>query len=156
LKPLLSLLDKQECCYNESMIKKYLFAFFAVMVGSFILSGCKVLVDPQGHYEVQFEENEIEDQVDPWIPKEKIADCGVSNCHGPVECGERVDACTMEYRLGDLCREFASCEETSKGCELSTTKKYDTCIKCIDTCTQIENPQESFSCEDRCRAQIQQ
>lgn len=137
-------------------MKHTLFLAVLFVVGtSFFLSGCKVLVDPEGNYEVEFEDNELEDAVDPWIPKGEEGECGIANCHGPVECGVPVEMCTLEYRLGDFCREFATCEATAKGCALTQTKRYTACIDCVAKCEQNSDPQQAFACETQCRSVVQ-
>lgn len=136
-------------------MQKILTFFVVVCIASIGLAGCKIWVDPSGKYQVEFEDQDIQEPVDPWIPERAIENCGISNCHGPVECGEAVDVCTLEYKLGDMCREYASCEQTTSGCELRKTSKYDACISCIDTCLELSDPQEAFSCETECRAKIQ-
>lgn len=131
--------------------------FFALvfLVGiSFLLSGCKIFVDPDGNYEIEFEKKELEDAVDPWIPGEEGGECGIANCHGPVECGKPVGMCTLEYRLGDFCREFATCEATARGCGVVASKKYTACIDCVSKCEKISDPQQAFACETQCRGVV--
>lgn len=119
------------------------------------LSGCKVLVDPSGNYELDIEKEEVREAVKPWIPKEEAGECGVSNCHGPVECGEPVTACTMQYELGDFCREYATCELSESGCSLVPTNRYQVCRTCIESCVQDESAIAAFDCEAQCRSQLE-
>lgn len=44
--------------------------------------------------------------------------CGITSCHGlDLACGANPpEVCTMEYRLGDKCRQYARCD--SSGGEL--------------------------------------
>lgn len=136
-------------------MQKILTLLVVVAIASIGLAGCKIWVDPEGNYQVEIEDKDVSEPIDPWVPDKAVENCGISNCHGPVVCGEAVDVCTLEYRLGDMCREFASCEQNATGCELQKTSKYDVCISCIDTCLEIADPQDAFACETKCRSKIQ-
>jgi hypothetical protein len=77
--------------------------------------------------------------------------CGFTTCHGlDLACGTNPpQVCTMEYQLGDTCRQFAYCITTNSTCQLGTTPQYDTCRSCIQKCGGAD-PSEIFSCEEKC------
>jgi hypothetical protein len=90
-------------------------------------------------------------------PPSNTVSCGVTNCHGTtVTCGDVSDpiACTMEYRIGDFCRQYVSCEVVQNSCTAVTDSKYNQCVSCIEKCTS-ENPDDAFMCEDSCRASLE-
>ncbi len=91
------------------------------------------------------------------IPPTTNTSCGVTNCHGTtVTCGDVSDpiACTMEYRIGDFCRRYVSCEFVRNSCTAVKDTRYSTCVSCVEKCTS-ENPENAFMCEDKCRASLE-
>jgi len=78
--------------------------------------------------------------------------CQITSCHGlDIMCGnEYPQMCTMEYRLGDFCREFASCKTVQGNCQLVESEIFESCKSCVESCTQSD-PIDSFACEDICR-----
>ena len=82
------------------------------------------------------------------------APCGVTNCHGTtVTCGENIaEICTMEYRLGDKCRAFASCRVVNGTCTVVEQPGYSACVSCAENCnkTYPDDPLKAFECESRC------
>lgn len=139
-----------------SSMRTRLFIFSVVLVVAMVFfSGCRVLVDPSGNYEIDIEKEEVQEVVNPWIPKGEVGECGVSNCHGPVECGEPVSACTKQYELGDFCRKYATCEVTDEGCDLVPTNRYQACRACIVPCLDSESAVAAFDCETHCRSQLE-
>jgi len=80
------------------------------------------------------------------------SDCQITSCHGlDIECGaDFPQMCTMEYRLGDFCREFASCQTIQGECQFVETDQFKSCKSCVESCTQ-EDPLDAFACEDLCR-----
>jgi hypothetical protein len=77
--------------------------------------------------------------------------CGFSSCHGvDLACSTNPpQACTMEYQLGDKCRQYASCNSTGGTCTLVTTARFDSCKACIKQCGGAD-PAEAFTCEEKC------
>ena len=130
-------------------LKTVLFA--SVIVGSIFLSGCKILVDQSGNYRIEIDKEEV---TEPLIPVSSGA-CEVSNCHGLVTCGEPVEYCTLEYRLGDFCREYASCEQTRTGCAVAESATYTACLSCVQECEALPESQSALECETKCRGQMQ-
>lgn len=80
--------------------------------------------------------------------------CGITSCHGlDLACGyDAPQICTMEYRLGDKCRQYARCENTAAGCTLVKEARFDTCKTCVEQCQAAaqDNPVMAFSCEEKC------
>jgi len=78
--------------------------------------------------------------------------CQITSCHGlDITCGmQGPQMCTMEYRLGDFCREFASCQTVQGECQFVETEQFKSCKSCVESCTQ-EDPLDAFACEDLCR-----
>jgi hypothetical protein len=80
--------------------------------------------------------------------------CGITSCHGlDLACGAGApDFCTMEYRLGDKCRQFAHCENSAGTCRLVTSPAFDTCRACAEACEKqsASDPAGAFACEAKC------
>ncbi len=83
-----------------------------------------------------------------------LSTCGFTTCHGlDLACG--VDApqmCTMEYRIGDRCRQHASCDTSGGSCTLVTGPKFTACKSCVEKCQIAAGPNnlEALSCEEKC------
>ena len=77
----------------------------------------------------------------------------MQECHGlELTCGPDVpDACTEIYKIGDFCREFASCEVIGEECVLVTDNYFYRCKECTDNCNEMTFGDEAFVCEDYCR-----
>ncbi|HCC04902.1 TPA: hypothetical protein DEP58_01185 [Patescibacteria group bacterium] len=92
----------------------------------------------------------------PSSPNEGTS-CGVTNCHGmEVTCGDVSEGgvmCTMEYRIGDFCRQYVDCSVVNGTCQKVEDPRYETCVSCVETCLGIEDPTDAFSCEERCRTE---
>lgn len=88
---------------------------------------------------------------------EKIVDgkCGIEQCHGlDLSCGSDIpDMCTAEYRLGDFCRQYVTCEIKEQYCVKVEDDLFSQCRSCIKACDQ-QNQQEAFDCESLCRQQL--
>jgi hypothetical protein len=83
--------------------------------------------------------------------------CEKTNCHGfDVVCGNATGLmCTMEYRLGDFCRQFAYCKrETNGSCVTAFTDDFTTCVSCVKKCMDIQDSEKAFACEETCRKQF--
>lgn len=80
--------------------------------------------------------------------------CGITNCHGlDVTCGSTPPmACTMEYQLGDRCRQYARCDGSSGTCRIVTDAKYAPCRACVEQCQIAAGADNlaAFSCEEKC------
>lgn len=77
--------------------------------------------------------------------------CGIEQCHGlDITCGANVpDACTLEYQLGDKCRQYAKCAVIAGNCQLLPDTRFDQCKACVEQCKKLVGP-EAFSCEEKC------
>jgi hypothetical protein len=80
--------------------------------------------------------------------------CGFTTCHGlDLACGmDAPQMCTMEYRIGDKCRQYARCDASGGGCKLVIEPKFTACKACVEQC-QIAAGADSlaaFSCEEKC------
>jgi hypothetical protein len=90
--------------------------------------------------------------VSPIIPATNgTTSCGFTTCHGlDLACGPNPpQVCTMEYQLGDKCRQFASCTNANGSCRLVTTPQYDNCKACVQKCGGADAT-EIFTCEEKC------
>lgn len=80
--------------------------------------------------------------------------CGFTTCHGlDLACGTNApQVCTMEYRIGDRCRNFASCDSSSGDCRLVIGPKFTACKACVERCQIQAGPDSlsAFSCEEKC------
>lgn len=81
--------------------------------------------------------------------------CGLENCHGlSFSCGRDVpDACTMNYQIGDFCRQYAICETINNECQMVPNKTLDKCVNCVKPCEELEG-EAAFKCESDCRQEI--
>ena len=80
--------------------------------------------------------------------------CGFTTCHGlDVTCGMNTpQVCTMEYMIGDKCRQYARCDTGTGSCKLVIEPKFTACKQCVEQC-QIAAGADSlaaFSCAEKC------
>lgn len=132
---------------------RQLFVLTSLLVATVLLTGCKVLIDPEtGKWETQVE-----------LPKATLAPdatCGITTCHGlDIQCGQDVpEACTMEYRLGDFCQQYANCGIVEGQCQSQTSQLLAECISCVELCDsglEGADPTKAFACEENCRQQLE-
>ncbi len=80
--------------------------------------------------------------------------CGFTTCHGAdLACGTNPpDICTMEYRIGDRCRQYAQCDTGNGSCTLVIGQKFASCKACADRCQIQAGPDNlaALSCEEKC------
>lgn len=80
--------------------------------------------------------------------------CGYTTCHGfDLACGMNApEICTMEYRIGDKCRQYASCDTSGGSCTLVTGPEFFACKACVEQCQIAAGPDglAAFSCEEKC------
>ncbi len=85
-----------------------------------------------------------------------VSSCGFTTCHGlDLACGANApEVCTMEYQLGDKCRQYARCDSSGGSCTLVTTPQFDSCKSCVERCAAIKSttmdPAMVFECEAKC------
>jgi len=90
------------------------------------------------------------------VPEETpgLSTCGFTTCHGlNLACGmDAPQMCTMEYRIGDKCRQHASCDTSGGSCTLVTGPKFIACKSCVEQCQAAAGPDglAAFSCEEKC------
>jgi hypothetical protein len=80
--------------------------------------------------------------------------CGFTTCHGlDLACGmDAPQVCTMEYRIGDKCRQYARCDTTGGSCSLAFEPQFTACKSCVEKCQAAAGPDNlaAFSCEEKC------
>ncbi len=81
--------------------------------------------------------------------------CGFTSCHGTdLICGMNApQICTMEYQVGDRCRQYARCDTTNGGCMLVVTSpRFENCKACADDCLIKSGPDNlaALTCEENC------
>ena len=83
-----------------------------------------------------------------------LSTCGFTTCHGlDLACGmDAPQVCTMEYRIGDGCRQYASCDTRGGSCTLVTGPKFTACKSCVEKCQIAAGPDAlaAFSCAEKC------
>jgi hypothetical protein len=83
-----------------------------------------------------------------------LSACGLTTCHGlDLACGTNApQMCTMEYRIGDRCRQYASCDTGAGGCSLILGPQFIACKTCVEKCQTAAGPDSlsAFSCEEKC------
>jgi hypothetical protein len=85
-------------------------------------------------------------------------DCAITSCHGlQIECGaDAPQLCTMEYRLGDFCRQFADCRVVNDECQFVDNSYFMNCKSCVQNCeAETADPMAAFECENQCREQFE-
>jgi hypothetical protein len=77
--------------------------------------------------------------------------CGFTTCHGlDLACGTNApQMCTMEYRIGDRCRQYASCDTAGGGCSRVLGPQFNACKACAEKCQTAAGPDSlsAFTCE---------
>jgi len=80
--------------------------------------------------------------------------CGFTTCHGlDLACGTNApQVCTMEYRLGDKCRQYARCDSGGGSCTRVTDPQFAACKSCVEQCAARagSNGASAFDCEAKC------
>lgn len=83
--------------------------------------------------------------------------CGFSTCNGyeNLDCSTNTPTrCTEIYKVGDRCRQFATCTTENGSCQLQTSPAFNSCVSCVESCKQqfadTENPSRLFTCEQEC------
>lgn len=97
------------------------------------------------------------------VPTPPISDqpsssaCGIESCHGlDISCGPNVpEMCTMEYRFGDFCRQFAQCQILDGNCTYIANSYFMNCRTCVQECNRVDDPMAAFECEAQCREQFE-
>jgi len=93
------------------------------------------------------------DQTNPTTPVDR-GQCGIENCHGlDIVCGdEPAQVCTMEYRIGDICRQYAACGVIHGTCQQIENAKFSACKACVNKCeNDLANaPYAILDCEQKC------
>ncbi len=118
-----------------------------------LFSGCRVLVDSEtGKWTTEI--GAPKPTLEPGDP------CMLTTCHGlDLACGETgPEMCTMEYQLGDFCREYASCGIVDGQCVLTKQRLVDECVSCVELCDSGldgSDPAAAFECEQSCREQLE-
>jgi len=92
--------------------------------------------------------------VTPAVTVPAGSSCGLTTCHGlDLACGpDAPQVCTMEYRLGDKCRQYARCDSSGGTCRLVTDPQFASCKSCVEQCAAKagSNGQAAFECEATC------
>jgi len=79
--------------------------------------------------------------------------CGMVDCHGmDIICGSgAAGVCTMEYQIGDKCRQFAQCGLVDGDCQLIESSEFESCKACVEKCiADFGDSSEVFECEANC------
>ncbi len=128
-----------------------LIAGIAILIGALLVAGCvKSAPAPTTIAATPAPEATVQ----PPSPTPTVS-CQLYPCHGmDLACtGGEPRSCTMEYKLGDRCRQYASCQANSDGtCKLVTGSQFNTCKACVNACA-IRAGDDSVSaldCESKC------
>ena len=121
-----------------------------LLVAALITAGCTLIsggkVTP----------TEIPTTIPTTLPAETTGPsiCGFTTCHGlDLACGTNApQMCTMEYRIGDRCRQYARCDTSGGSCTLVIEPKFTACKACVEKCQMAAGPDSlsAFSCEEKC------
>src|SRR4030042_2460462 len=126
------------------MIKKRNYIYRTIAIGVLVILSIFVW----NNYQIQFQERPNESIN---LPPQILGKCGIENCHGlDITCGPNIpDACTLIYKSGDICRQFASCITISGRCQLEKSIKFEDCKSCVEECG-LDNQDDgikSLECE---------
>lgn len=90
----------------------------------------------------------------PVLTTSAPAACGFTTCHGlDLACSTDFPrVCTMQYQIGDRCRQYASCQSGSGGCTLVAGPEFTACKTCVEKCQTSAGPNgmTALSCEEKC------
>jgi hypothetical protein len=123
---------------------------FILLVAALVAAGCTL---PSGG---KVTPTPVPTALPTTIPVETpdLSTCDFTTCHGlDLACGlDAPQVCTMEYRIGDKCRQLASCDTSGGSCTLVTGPKYIACKSCVEKCQIAAGPDNlaAFSCEEKC------
>ena len=75
--------------------------------------------------------------------------CEITNCHDlDITCGqEGPEVCTAIYKIGEFCRQFASCQIVDGDCVPVLPPTFRECKTCVEKCTG----DGAWECEAKCR-----
>ncbi len=124
-------------------VRSYISTFFIAFTSFTVLSGCtptKKLAVPTTP-----------------LPKGTIVatdNCGIQECHGTtLTCGSNVpEMCTMQYEIGDRCRQYFFCSVLGGTCKADPSQKFQQCVQCASQC-KSQYPNDSVNmmeCESSC------
>ncbi|MGB9911518.1 MAG: hypothetical protein ACPLKP_02860 [Microgenomates group bacterium] len=103
---------------------------------------------------ILFQKKNSSSKIPQNIPPLSSQKCGIENCHGlEIKCGPNIpEVCSLEYQIGDGCRQFASCEIKEGKCQLVESDEFIYCKNCVEACIEkySEEPEKLFNCEQKC------
>jgi hypothetical protein len=80
--------------------------------------------------------------------------CGIQTCNGlAVTCGPNVaTACPHTLNPGNQCLQYATCQDVSGSCQLTTESRYGKCVNCVEACQTSfpNNPNQVLDCSQSC------
>ena len=82
--------------------------------------------------------------------------CQISDCHGmDIKCGNNPPPmCTMEYQIGDGCRQFATCSQNAATCTFNPSTEFTQCKTCVEECIETYKSEDEImdklSCVETC------
>lgn len=84
---------------------------------------------------------------------DKEEGCEIENCHGlEIECGPNLaEICTMEYEMGDSCRQYARCGYIDGKCQPVLGEEFEKCKRCVKKCIdKFGDTVQALECEADC------
>jgi len=120
-----------------------------VMVFLFLVASSFLVLSK---YQIRLQERQYEPIK---LPSPQLSGkCGIENCHGlEITCGSNIsEQCTMEYALGDRCRQYVSCKVVNGECRLIESAKFKECKSCVENCLRDfkDDSIRLFECESQC------
>jgi len=142
-------MDKSENSSKKvnSKIPKLIFIILGLFVEFLLCSGVGIGGYFLGKNSQNNDSNDINNEKNDEDDDEEEEECGMENCHGlDITCGSNVpDACTMEYQIGDGCRQYAKCEMKDDECVMKESNQFENCKSCVEDCLdKFENDSDKL------------
>jgi len=128
-------------------MQKFVIGFSILLIAGISFLALMVFIRGEEDTWLNVNGNWVEHGV-PYAPPPR---CVIQNCHGlEIDCGPNPpDMCTMQYKLGDFCRQFAQCAIVGSDCVQIESPDLEACKICVENCGQ--GGEDAWECELNCR-----
>lgn len=124
-----------------------------LFLGSVLIIGAVFFLFPDKKADAPDGNPRVEDPARKDLPG--VQNCAFESCHGlELTCGSNAaEMCTMEYQLGDGCRQYAQCLVKDGACRLVEEGAFSSCKECVKKCQDdysLDSSMRIFECEAEC------